>query len=293
MACPRAIARNLIVLLIFAAMCLELVSGRPHAAPSSSTVTAYNTAGCQDIQVDGQAHQLHARALPANYESFTKREKLIIGLGAGFGGFSVLLSVLIIVCYLKSWHRTLPSKFTRSDQRRDAPRSMIPQDTFQHHHRSMFSIGTPKMDSTPSYDPENALQQTCPYHPGLPSPMTSYYQPVEVYRTLIQPNKHPRRPVTPISEASQSPTSPVPAMHPAHYRYIPQNPQNTPEPPTPADSQISPKTIPRHMLYAPQPRRVGLPSSVRQSAGLGIAVLPPPPAVKVRPLPLRDYSETR
>ncbi|WEW59232.1 hypothetical protein PRK78_004701 [Emydomyces testavorans] len=329
MASTRSTAGTFTVLFILAVASLELVSGRPFdpffSDSQPSTASLRNpTTPLPSIAPRGDAtwfsllrsrvspffshshedlaahvHQAHVRALPNDQNGLTTREKLIIGLSAGLGGLFILLSVLLaVVGYRKGWHRRRSSKRTSNDQRRTTQRS-VPEDTFQRHHESMLSIGTPRPDLRVSYDSETTLCQTCPYHPGLPSPMTSYYQPVEVYRTLMQANKQTHQPIAPIAPAALSP-----AIHPAHYSYRPSyNPQHFQcdvHPPTPSDSEISPRTVPpqsRYVLHAPQPRRVGLPPSVRSGVGMGLALPPPPPlpspaAAKLRPLPLRDYSET-
>ncbi|KAI2022823.1 hypothetical protein LOZ48_006164, partial [Ophidiomyces ophidiicola] len=191
--------------------------------------------------------------------------------------------ILIIIGYQQQWHRSIAAIITGKDHRQ-TPRRTVPEDTFQRHHESMFSVGTPRV----SYNSEAALYHTGPHQPGLPSPATSYYQPIEVYRSLMQ-NKETLQPPMPLTPAILAPV-----RHPAHQHSSPQAHRCESYPPALSDCEISPRTIPaptRRVIHAPQPRRIGLPRNPRHVLGLGIAIPPPPPLVKLRPLPLREYDE--
>nr|KMM68508.1 hypothetical protein CPAG_04835 [Coccidioides posadasii RMSCC 3488] len=314
MASTCSSVRAFVILLISVIILFELVTGQPvdpyfsgpgaatenrgsPASPLPSTTGRCDTSYFALFSFPGNrasfnkredaaahVHRIYARALESEHQGLSSREKLIIGLGAGIGGLCVLLSILVIARYQKSWYRAIPLRFTRKGTRRNL-RSPPPENTFRRHHESMRSIGTPKTNLQVFYGPEGTLYQTCPYHPGLPSLLTSYYQPVEVYRTLMRSTKQPRHPPSPVSQPALSP-----ATQAAQHDSSPQHVQYLSEPPSPSDSAISPRTIPprpRRAIYAPQPQCAGLSNNMRQSVGMGVCH--PPPA-KLRPLPLREYS---
>ena len=128
---------------------------------------------------------------------------------------------------------------------------------------------------------ENSPFLYTPYIPSLlPSPTTSYFQPVEVYRTLMKETEANEK-------REEGPISPPPRnrLRRNSTRYKTSRPFSEPTSPRavtkPSGDAICPvvcsTTVPVH---SPQPRRVtGLPLNQRRTFETGLGVTCPPPAV--------------
>lgn len=191
--------------------------------------------------------------------------------------------ISMILCffgYKNKWHRNLPycgSRIKISDPL-PPPTSAMP-----HHPLYRASLGSANHKSPGSHDTTNTSYYS--YHPHVPSPVTSYFQPVEVYRTLMVPDGVVQG-ATPTSN-SGSPGSSLPPRNPLRMHTngtTPSNlqPHRSPNPEANSQSQSPITRYTRLSIHSPQPRRVGLPISPRYGLESGLGVACPPPA-RVRP----------
>ncbi|EFR05400.1 hypothetical protein MGYG_08412 [Nannizzia gypsea CBS 118893] len=228
-------------------VCLQATSARPISLSERAGIDSLNTLRSIDDQPKRERGII----------DLEKKVKLLIGLCAGLGGllFISLISYLVVH---KMWYRKLFWREKASRQVRDNGVSSSTHPDFPCHPLYREGIRAASTQTSPKLPEAQSPATSSPfrYHPYNPQPPNSYFQPVEVYQTLMLPGEilETRASQTPgsgtnlpTSRSSQDELSTTPqgrthavdaAAHPVPITHLSQLP-----------------------IHSPQPRRIGLPVS--------------------------------